>query len=325
LPTVKDYFRDLFHRVEVTFCDKTISNDTGFTMELSQKMNYEQIAAAVAQRLGTEPDLIQFYKPQGYRDGPSGAIKCNYDGTLKDLLVFYKPRQPKKLYYQQLTIKIHELENKKQFKCIWVNSKLKEEELQLYPNKSGTVFDLLEEAKKQIELSEDSSGKLRLLELTTNKISLVYQDDVLLECLNPSGSKVYRVEEIPKEELKLDLLEFVTPVAHFQKEIYQTFGTPFLLKLRNKEPFSSVKERIQKKIDVPDKEFEKFKFAIVTGGRVQYINEENEYLVNKDDFMGHSINPLHGSPKPWLGLEHVNKAPKRSRYNYLEKAIKIHN
>ena len=29
--------------------------------------------------------------------------------------------------------------------------------------------------------------------------------------------------------------------------------------------------------------------------------------------------------KPWLGLEHVNKAPKRSRYNYLEKAIKIHN
>lgn len=66
LPTVKDYFKDLFHRVEVTFCDKTIANDTGFTIELSQKMNYEQIAAAVAQRIGTEPDLIQFYKPQGY-------------------------------------------------------------------------------------------------------------------------------------------------------------------------------------------------------------------------------------------------------------------
>lgn len=32
-----------------------------------------------------------------------------------------------------------------------------------------------------------------------------------------------------------------------------------------------------------------------------------------------------GSPKPWIGLEHVNKAPKRSRFNYLEKAIKIYN
>lgn len=29
--------------------------------------------------------------------------------------------------------------------------------------------------------------------------------------------------------------------------------------------------------------------------------------------------------KPWLGLDHVNKAPKRSRINYLEKAIKIYN
>lgn len=29
--------------------------------------------------------------------------------------------------------------------------------------------------------------------------------------------------------------------------------------------------------------------------------------------------------RPWLGLEHMNKAPKRSRYNYTEKAIKIHN
>ena len=64
LPTVKDYFKDLFYRVEVTFCDKTIPNDAGFIMELSLKMNYDQIANSVAQRLGTDPYLIQFYKPQ---------------------------------------------------------------------------------------------------------------------------------------------------------------------------------------------------------------------------------------------------------------------
>jgi len=29
--------------------------------------------------------------------------------------------------------------------------------------------------------------------------------------------------------------------------------------------------------------------------------------------------------RPWLGLDHFNKTPKRSRYTYLEKAIKIHN
>ena len=48
--------------------------------------------------------------------------------------------------------------------CIWVGPKMKEEkELILYPNKNGTVADLLEEARKQVELSENGSGKLRYI------------------------------------------------------------------------------------------------------------------------------------------------------------------
>lgn len=57
-------FRDLFYRVEVTFCDKTIPNDPGFTMELSLRMTYDQMAKAVAQRVGTDPYLLQFFKCQ---------------------------------------------------------------------------------------------------------------------------------------------------------------------------------------------------------------------------------------------------------------------
>ena len=58
------YFRDLFYRVEVTFCDKTLPNDPGFNVELSQRMNYDQLARIVAQRLGTDPYLLQFFKSQ---------------------------------------------------------------------------------------------------------------------------------------------------------------------------------------------------------------------------------------------------------------------
>lgn len=76
--------------------------------------------------------------------------------------MFAKPKVPKKIFYQQLSIRVNELENKKQIKCIYVGPKMKEEkELILYPNKNGTVADLLEEAKKQIEFSEGSTGKLR--------------------------------------------------------------------------------------------------------------------------------------------------------------------
>lgn len=97
-----------------------------------------------------------------YKDGPGHPLRCTFEGTLKDLLVFSKPKVPKKIFYQQLSIRVNELENKKQFKCIYVGPNMKEEkELILYPNKNGTVADLLEEAKKQIGTSEGGTGKLR--------------------------------------------------------------------------------------------------------------------------------------------------------------------
>lgn len=68
----------------------------------------------------------------------------------------------------------------------------------------------------------------------------------------------------------------------------------------------------------------KFKFAVVTMGKPHFIMDSPEYCMDLADFRIHpnqSTSPL----RPWLGLEHVNKAPKRSRINYLEKAIKIYN
>ena len=52
---------------------------------------------------------------------------------------------------------------------------------------------------------------------------------------------------------------FVTAnsVVILLQEIFSTFGVPFLLKIKQGETLSKVKERIQKRIDVPDKEFEK--------------------------------------------------------------------
>lgn len=328
LPTPKDYFKDLFYQVEVTFCDKSVTNDTGFALDLSQKMNYDEMANAVAQHLNTDPYKLQFFKCQGYRDGPGNPVKCTYEGNLRDLLVYSKPRQPKKLYYQQLDMKINELENKKQFKVLWLNGKLKDEkELVLYPNKSGKVQDLLDEAKKQVDLTDNGSGKLRLLEIISYKILAVQKEELALDHLVVGGTKTYRVEEVPSEENSLHSDEMLIPVAHFQKEMYQTFGLPFLLKIKDNELFSDVKDRIQKKLDVPDKEFEKYKFAIIIMGRLEYISEDSpDIRVDLKKFVPHPVQTGMGmQARPWLGLDHVNKTPKRARYNYLEKAIKIHN
>ena len=47
----RDYFRDLFYKVDVTFVDKNVTGDPGFTLTLSQRMNYWQIARAAADKL----------------------------------------------------------------------------------------------------------------------------------------------------------------------------------------------------------------------------------------------------------------------------------
>lgn len=168
-----------------------------------------------------------------YKDLPGNPLKCTFDGTLKELVASCKPKT-KKIFYQQLSIHVNELENKKQFKCVWVSSSLKEEkEIILYPNKNGTVSTLLEEAKKQIEISENGSGKLRILEMNSNKLQLGPKEDVLLESLNTNGSKIYRIEEVPNDEIDLSEDELLVPVAHFQKDVFATFGVPFLFKIKN--------------------------------------------------------------------------------------------
>ncbi|OXU31455.1 hypothetical protein TSAR_000793, partial [Trichomalopsis sarcophagae] len=82
LPTCRDYFRDLSFRMEVTFCDKTVPNDPGFLMELSQKITYEQMAKAVSQRLGTDPYLLQFFKCQKFFLMVDLSCSASYLNTL---------------------------------------------------------------------------------------------------------------------------------------------------------------------------------------------------------------------------------------------------
>jgi len=66
LGTVKKYFYDLLHRIEVTFCDKTNPLDvTGFTLSMSEDLGYDQVARLVGDRIGYPPNMLQFFKSQG--------------------------------------------------------------------------------------------------------------------------------------------------------------------------------------------------------------------------------------------------------------------
>lgn len=328
LRTCMDYFRDYHNRIEVTMCDKNSPNDPGFNVTLSSRMTYTQMAEKISWYLDVDPRKIQFFKAQLYGAGlPGNPLRCTYEGTLRDLMM-YSQKASKKLFYQLLSIPIDELENKKQIKCIWIGKDLKEQkELILFPDKNGSVEDLLNEAKKHIELAADGSGKLRLLMVLSSKIQETLHVESDLEMFSTyATTRTYRVEEIPVDQVNVKDDEELIPVAHFQKDTYQTFGIPFLLKIRDKEKFSNIMDRIKQKLDMSEKEFEKIKFALVRSGRQIYLQDEADKQINITDFRPSNTKlPNNSLSRPWLGLDHVDKAPKKSRYSYLERSIKILN
>jgi len=225
-------------------------------------------------------------------------------------------------------MKVDEFETKKQFRCSYIVSSSKEEEIVLYPNRNSFVSDLLEECRKKMTI--DSSKTLRLLEVVGNKIQNIVPLDKSLEELTTFGQVTFRIEIVPEDQLQLNEDEALICTVHFHKEIYNTFGIPSLIKVKSGESFRDIRDRIQKSMEIADDVFEKYKVAVIYNGQVKYLSEDLGIMINLKDFVSPpSLSPSNSKlcTKAWIGLDHLNKTSKRppSRFGYIEKAIKIHN
>ncbi|KAK1296176.1 Ubiquitin carboxyl-terminal hydrolase 12 [Acorus calamus] len=109
--------------------------------------------------------------------------------------------------------------------------------------------------------------------------------------------------ELSHPNAELRLLEV------FYHKIYkqvQNFGEPFFLVIHESETLADIKVRIQKKLQVPDEDFAKWKFAFLSLGRPKYLQETDVVysLFQRRD--------VYGAWEQYLGLEHSNTAPKRA-------------
>lgn len=330
LPTYADYYNDLQYRVDVTFIDKNIQNDNGFTIELSFNSTYDQMAKAVGQRINVDPYEIQFFKSINYKDTPGPAIPGSFDGQLKDLLQGKSKNSKRFLFYQRLSMNINDLEDKKPFKCMFLLPNMKDmKEVTLYPNKNGTVKTLLEEAAKVVKFSENSTRQLRICEQHSSKLLWPSPPDTTsldkLQIYSESASqtstqKFLRIEEIPMDEMNLDdQVEALVPVIHFHKNLFTTFGVPLLIKICDQETYKDVKNRIQKKLSISQYEWEKYKLAIIQNKSANPVDDNDKVILEK--FQG----PEEGQ-RCFLGLDHANKsAYPTTKLNIFEKSIKIYN
>lgn len=288
------------------------------------------IFKAVGQRINVDPYEIQFFKSMNYKEVPGTPIAGSYDGTLKDLLQGKSKTSKRFLFYQRLSMNINELEDKKPFKCMFLLPNMKDlKEMTLYPNKTGNVKTLLDEAAKVIKFTDNSSKKLRICEQHNFKLvwpaqsettSLDKLQNYCESSTQTTSQKFLRIEEIPPDEMNLDeQVETLVPVIHFHKNLFTTFGTPILIKVCDQEPFKDVKNRIQKKLNLSQYEWEKYKLATIQNKTVNPVDDNEKVILEK-------FQSGEEGQRCYLGLDHTNKnAYPSSKLNIFEKSIKIYN
>ncbi|PON44923.1 Ubiquitinyl hydrolase [Parasponia andersonii] len=329
-PDVPSFLEYVHNRQIVHFRALDRPKEDDFCLELSKIHSYDDVVERVACRIDLDdPSKIRLTAHNCYSQQPKPQpIKYRGVEHLSDMLVHYNQTSDI-LYYEVLDIPLPELQGLKNLKVAFHHATKDEMVIHnIRLPKQSTVGDVISVLKTKVELSRPNV-ELRLLEVFYHKIYKIFPYSEKIENINDQYWTL-RAEEIPEEEKNLGPHDRLIHVYHFTKETaqnqmqVQNFGEPFFLVIREGETLAEVKVRIQKKLQVPDDEFSKWKFAFLSLGRPEYLQDSD---VVSSRFQRRDV---YGAWEQYLGLEHSDNAPKRayavnqSRHAY-EKPVKIYN
>ncbi|KAK4279205.1 hypothetical protein QN277_016942 [Acacia crassicarpa] len=329
-PDVPSYLEYVHNRQVVHFRALEKPKEDDFCLEMSRLYTYDDVVERVAQQLGLDdPSKIRLTPHNCYSQQPKPQpIKYRGVDHLSDMLVHYNQTSDI-LYYEVLDIPLPELQGLKTLKVAF-NHATKDEVVihTIRLPKQSTVGDVLDHLKTKVELSHPDA-ELRLLEVFYHKIYKVFPPVEKIENINDQYWTL-RAEEIPEEEKNLGPHDRLIHVYHFTKDTaqnqmqIQNFGDPFFLVIHEGETLADIKVRIQQKLQVPDEEFAKWKFAFISLGQPEYL-QDSDILSSR--FQRRDV---YGAWEQYLGLEHADNAPKRpytvnqNRHTF-EKPVKIYN
>ncbi|KAM2482454.1 hypothetical protein FF1_040003 [Malus domestica] len=325
VPSFLDYVRN---RQVVRFRSLDKPKEDEFCLELSKFHTYDDVVERVAQRLSLDdPSKVRLTSHNCYSQQPKPQpIKYRGVEHLSDMLVHYN-QTTDVLYYEVLDIPLPELQGLKTLKVAFHHATKDEVVVHtIRLPKQSTVGDVIDDLKTKVELSHPNA-ELRLLEVFYHKIYKIFPPNEKIENINDQYWTL-RAEEIPEEEKNFGPRDRLIHVYHFMKDTaqnqVQNFGEPFFLVIREDETLAEVKVRVQKKLQVPDEEYSKWKFAFLSMGRPEYLQDDD---IVASRFQRRDV---YGAWEQYLGLEHADHAPKRShttnqnRHTF-EKPVKIYN
>ncbi|KAF6150148.1 hypothetical protein GIB67_023103 [Kingdonia uniflora] len=306
-PEVPLFLEYVHNRQVVHFRSLEKPKEDDFCLELSKTFTYDDVVEKVARQIGLDdPTKIRLTSHNCYSQQPKPQpIRFRGVEHLSDMLVHYN-QMSDILYYEVLDIPLPELQGLKILKVAFHHS-IKDDVIihSIRLPKQSTVGDVIADLKTKVDLSHPDA-ELRLLEVFYHKIY-----------------------KIPEDEKNLGPQDRLIHVYHFtkdssQNQMVQNFGEPFFFIIREGEPLSEIKVRIQKKLQVSDEEFSKWRFAFLAMGRPDYL-EDTDIVSSR--FQRRDV---YGAWEQYLGLEHSDNAPKRAypanlNRHAFEKPVKIYN
>ncbi|CAN8298447.1 unnamed protein product [Cochlearia groenlandica] len=328
-PTAPLFLEYVQNRQLVRFRALEKPKEDEFVLELSKLHTYDDVVEKIAHKLGVDdPSKLRLTSHNCYSQQPKPQpIKYRGVDHLSDMLVHYNQTSDI-LYYEVLDIPLPELQGLKSLKVAFHHATKEEVVIHnIRLPKQSTVGDVINELKTKVELSRPDA-ELRLLEVFYHKIYKIFPATERIENINDQYWTL-RAEEIPEEEKNIGPNDRLILVYHFAKETgqnqqVQNFGEPFFLVIHEGETLEEIKNRIQKKLHVSDEDFAKWKFAFMSMGRPEYL-QDSDVVYNR--FQRRDV---YGAFEQYLGLEHTDTSPKRAyaanqnRHAY-EKPVKIYN
>ncbi|ANB13370.1 Ubp15p [Sugiyamaella lignohabitans] len=301
-----------------------------FELWLNRKDSYDQLAQKVAAYLNVDPNYLQFFSTQ--TNGMERAPVKRGSGALEQsLMLGYPSHLPVSVLYEVLDISLAELEKKKLINIIWLTDGLSQEHRHSFlvpKTNTYTIRNLLSELQQRVNIPKELLPRIKVWGALHSTMHDRYSDDSLVAAIE-DNVQIYAAVA-PIEEYELNQTDSTNKrlidVFHFQKDLVRSHSVPFTFVLKEGEPFSETKVRLQKTLGVYDKVFEKIKFAIVHPNvrLPEYLpstaeNAEQQALVDEANQATLFSLMQEGDA---LGLDHADKSSRRA---YGQQAIFIKN
>uniref|UniRef100_A0A453FM38 ubiquitinyl hydrolase 1 n=1 Tax=Aegilops tauschii subsp. strangulata TaxID=200361 RepID=A0A453FM38_AEGTS len=281
-PNVSSFFEYVHNRQVVHFRLLEKPKQDDFSLELSKRSTYDDVVEKVAQHLGMDdPSKLRLTQHIPHLQQPKHQyIKYRSIDHLSDMLLLRNPNQMSDiLYYEILDIPLPELQGLITLRVAFHQATPNEVLFHIIRLPKGSTYsDLIDDLKSKVQLSR-SDAELRLFQVNNNKIWKVYLPTEKIDAVHDPNVPLH-VEEIPEVEKSAGPRDRLVHVVHFFKDNQhiQYYGVPFFFLIREGEALSDIKVRIQKKFEVPDEQFLKWKFAYVAYNRPDYLQDSDIVL-----------------------------------------------